>query len=157
MTKYTLESSREWYNNLPGKLASAAMIIRWNDSYLMIKDDYKEAMTFPSGIVDPSESAKHAAIRETQEEVGFDLPAAAVEFYSVAYISETYGFNDRFHFYFIVEIDDVISDTMKLAPGIEYHKWVSSSEISELAGKRPAYTRLQEILESSEPVPYFEV
>ncbi|MBI3889580.1 NUDIX hydrolase, partial [Candidatus Saccharibacteria bacterium] len=65
MTRYTLESSREWYNNLPGKRASAAMVIRYDGKILMVKDDYKPAMTFPGGNIDPNESAKVAAIRET--------------------------------------------------------------------------------------------
>ena len=156
MTTYTLESSREWYNNLPGKRASAAMIIRANDKYLMIKDDYKQAMTFPSGMIDPDESAKHAAIRETHEEVGIELLPDNVTFYSVSYISEHNGFKDRFHFFFIADLDDDTSQNIVMGPTIEDYKWVGSDEIGELSGNRGAYAKLQEMLASHSPIPYFE-
>jgi len=158
MTKYTLESSREWYNNLPGKRASAAMIIRHRDKYLLIKDDYKEAMTMPSGVIDPNEAPKQTAIRETSEEVGISFHPDDVRFFGVAYISEHYGFKDRFHFYFITEIDESKTVDITLQEGMEYFKWVEASEIGgTLTGDRPAYTRLSQILQSGDTVSYFEV
>ena len=157
MTTYTLESSREWYNNLPGKRASAAMIIKRGEEYLMIKDDYKDAMTFPTGVIDADESAKSAAIRETKEEVGIICPSDNVTFYSVAYISEQYGFKDRFHFYFFIENNQIDDDQITLSKGIEYYKWVPMNEIAINAGDRRAYIKLQTMLELGSREPYFEV
>ena len=155
MTRYTLESSREWYNNLPGKRASAAMIVRNDGKYLLIKDDYKQAMTFPSGVVDADESALQTAIRETKEEVG--VSAVNVQFYAVAYVGEHYGFNDMFHFFFVTDIDDTHASRLTFEEGIEYHKWVSAEEIAALCGDRPVYARLGTMLVSGDTVPYFEV
>lgn len=157
MTRYTLDSSREWYNNLPGKRTSAAMIIRNNGMYLMIKDDYKEAMTFPTGVIDPSESAKTTVIRETREEVGLEFQPGDVAFYTVAYISEVNGFKDRFHFYFIVDAPDDIVEMVKTESSIEHYEWVDVAKIGEHAGYRRAYTELQKMLETNTQIPYFEV
>lgn len=153
--KYTLESSREWYNNLPGKRASAAMVIRWSGKVLMVKDDYKPAMTFPGGNIDPDESAKAGAIRETFEEVGIELRPEDVVFHSVAYISEHHGFKDRFHFFFIADFAD--EPTVKTESGIEYVKWVAPDEIGEAANGRKTYVELQKMLCSDTTIPYFEV
>lgn len=153
--KYTLESSREWYNNLPGKRASAAMVIRWNGNVLMVKDDYKPAMTFPGGNIDPDESAKTGAIRETFEEVGIALRPEDVVFHSVAYISEHHGFKDRFHFFFIT--DFASEPIVKVESGIEYVKWVAPDKIGEAANGRKTYVELQKMLVSDVTIPYFEV
>lgn len=123
----------------------------------MVKDDYKPAMTFPGGNIDPDESAKTAAIRETREEVGIDLANEDVVFHSVAYISEHKGFKDRFHFYFIADIDDTMVASLRIEDGIEYHKWVEPRMIGELAGGRLSYVQLQTMLTSDTVIPYFEV
>lgn len=157
MTHYTVEQSRQWYNNLPGKRTSAAMIVRHNGKILMVKDDYKGAMTFPGGNIDPEEGAKAAAIRETREEVGIVLAPESVVFYSAAYISQHHGFKDRFHFFFLADITDDIATELATEQGIEYHKWVNPNMISELAGGRSSYTELQTMLTSNAPIPYFEV
>lgn len=157
MTQYTLESSREWYNNLPGKRASAAMIVQYQGKVLMVKDDYKHAMTFPGGIVDPDESPKTAAIRETREEVGLTLSQDDALFHSVAYIQEHNGFNDRLHFFFIAEATLDTVKALKFEDKIEYHKWVEPAQIGECAGGSLTYVELQAMLVSSETVPYFEV
>jgi 8-oxo-dGTP pyrophosphatase MutT (NUDIX family) len=154
--KYTLDESREWYNNLPGKRASAAMIIRHDGKYLLIKDDYKRSMTFPSGVIDPNESPLTTAIRETGEEVGIQLLPTDVTFFSVSYIAEHHGFNDRFHFFFIADIGKEAVENMALEKGIEYHKWVNANEIDGLSG-HSGYKKLSEMLQTGTVVSYFEV
>lgn len=154
--KYTLESSRDFYNNYPGKRASAAMIVRHGDEYLMIKHDYKEIMTFPSGLIDPDESPLTTAMRETNEEIGLELKSEEVSFYAVTYVSEHNGFMDRFHFFFITDVDDEQVAELRFEQGIELHKWVKVDEVSELAGGRSVYRNIQHMLETGKPVPYFE-
>jgi len=154
--KYTLASSRKWYNNLPGKRASAAAIIEWNGKYLMVKDDYKNAMTFPGGVIDRDESPFHTAVREAKEEAGIALRKEQVQFYSVSYVKKHFGFADRFHFFFYAVIDDKQASTIRLEQGIEYYKWVDADEIGKLAGGRGTYGKLGQMLQTNEPVPYFE-
>lgn len=154
--KYTVESSREWYNNLPGKRASAGMIVRYDQKILMIKDDYKFALTFPGGVIDPDESAREAAIRETQEEVGLRIAPESVRFLSVAYIGEQNGFKDRFHFFFIADIDHMLSEAIHLEDGVEYYEWVRPEAVAAKAGDRGVYNGIARIIMSKDPVPYFE-
>ncbi len=122
----------------------------------MIKDDYKQAMTFPGGIIDPSEGAKDAALRETKEEAGLDIAPESATFFSVCYMGERHGFKDCFHFFFIVDVDEETASQVKTEDSIEYHKWVNPHEIAALAGDRELYNELQRILVSGEAVPYFE-
>lgn len=154
--KYTLESSREWYNNLPGKRTSAALIVRHQGKVLMVKDDYKHAMTFPGGVIDPDESAKTAAIRETHEEAGLKLDPDNVDFCSVAYVSKKNGFNDRFQFFFLADIDADTAASVSPESGIEYYEWVEPSEIGSRAGGRGTYVELGAMLASGTTIPYFE-
>ena len=106
MTKYTVDQSREWYNALPGKKSAAALIVRHNDTVLMVKDDYKDAMTFPGGVIDPDESPLDAAIRETVEETKLVIPSESTSFFTVAYVPPVNGFMDRYQFFFIADIDE---------------------------------------------------
>jgi 8-oxo-dGTP pyrophosphatase MutT (NUDIX family) len=155
--KYTLESSREFYNNYPGKRASAAMIVRWQDKYLMIKHDYKDVMTFPSGLMDPDESPLTTAIRETAEEVGLELDEALVHFYTVTYIAEQFGFKDRIHFFFITDVSDEQANNLVFEKGVESHVWAEPDTIAEHGGNRDAYTKIQTMLVSGKWEAYFEV
>jgi 8-oxo-dGTP pyrophosphatase MutT (NUDIX family) len=154
--KYTLESSRQFYNSQPGKRASAAMIMRRDGKYLMIKHDYKDVMTFPSGLNDPNESPKTTAIREAKEEVGLDLTSDAVSFYAVTYIGEQYGFKDRFHFFFVTDINDQQLASLVFEEGIEHHEWTEVDRIAELAGNRAVYTTIERMLKTGESGSYFE-
>lgn len=63
---------------------------------LVVKANYKKYWTFPGGIIDEGETPKEAAIRETLEEVGIDIPPEQVEFVSVinrtSSVATTYQF-----------------------------------------------------------------
>lgn len=155
--KYTIDESREWYNNLPGKRSSAAVIVRYDNTILMVKDDYKPAMTFPSGAIDPDEAPKHAAIRETSEEVGLTLNSESVSFFSTFYVAERRGFKDCYHFFFIIDIDEATAASIVTEDGIEYYKWVQPADIGRLAGDRPLYQRLGDMLQVATPLPYVEL
>ncbi|OGL22267.1 hypothetical protein A2707_02975 [Candidatus Saccharibacteria bacterium RIFCSPHIGHO2_01_FULL_45_15] len=154
---YTVDESREWYNNLPGKRSSAGVIVRFDDKILMVKDDYKPAMTFPGGAIDLDEAPKHAAIRETLEEVGLTLDPQLVSFFTALYVTERMGFKDCYHFFFIIDIDETTAASIVTEEGIEYYKWVDPDEIGELAGQRPLYQRVGEMLMTKIPLPYLEL
>lgn len=63
---------------------------------LVVKANYKQYWTFPGGIIEAGETPKEAAIRETLEEVGVDIPSEQVEFVGVinrtSSIATTYQF-----------------------------------------------------------------
>lgn len=153
--KYTVEENRAWYNQLPAKRSSAGMVLRHQDMVLMVKDDYKPAMTFPGGVIDPEESPRHAAIRETFEETGIQVPDSDVYFLSVAYVPEYEGFLDRYHFFFQVYIEELTA--LHKTHSIEYIEWVPVAELAEKAGGRAAYITLQQILQTGVTQPYFEL
>lgn len=63
---------------------------------LIVKAGYKPYWTFPGGIIDPHETPKEAAIRETFEEVGITVDPSKVTFVAVisrqSDLAETYQF-----------------------------------------------------------------
>ena len=154
--KYTVEESREWYNALPAKRSAAAMIVRRGDTVLMVKDDYKDAMTFPGGVIDPEESPLSAAIRETHEETNIQIPHETARFFTVAYVSPVNGFMDRYQFFFIADISDETQAESSVVAGIEYDEWIPIAEIAEKAGSRPTYVAIQDMLTSGNVTPYIE-
>jgi len=50
---------------------------------LAVKANYKSYWTLPGGIIDPGETPKEAALRETLEEVGIDVHPEAANFVAV--------------------------------------------------------------------------
>jgi 8-oxo-dGTP pyrophosphatase MutT (NUDIX family) len=156
MPKYTIDQDRTWYNALPTKRSSAAMILRDEDKVLMIKDNYKEFWTFPGGVIDAGESPFTAALRETHEEVGVEIARENAVFYSVSYVPERNGFLDRLHFFFLTTAHGQAAAKIVPEKGIEDYAWVPITEIGKLSGERPGYIGLQAMLESGAPQYYFE-
>ena len=59
MTKiFTKEENNAWAKQLPGKMTSACLAIRYKEQVLMVKAKYKDHWIFPSSIVDDKESPK---------------------------------------------------------------------------------------------------
>lgn len=87
----------QWYEKMPKRLSSAAMILKnESDQVLLVKANYKPYWTFPGGIIDEGETPKDAVLRETLEEVGIDVHPDTVDFYAVvdrmSHEAQTYQF-----------------------------------------------------------------
>ncbi len=155
MPTYTVEENRAWYNSLPGKRVSAAMVLRRDATVLMVKATYKDFWTFPGGVVDPGESPLVAAIRETEEEVGMVLEPSNVSFLSCGYIPEKFGFLDRLHYFFTT--DTVPKGEIVLqASEIAECEWVPLDDIARRADDRSSYRAIQHMLVSGTVEPYFD-
>jgi 8-oxo-dGTP pyrophosphatase MutT (NUDIX family) len=147
MTKvFTEEENKQWQRTLPAKITSACIALRSGDKVLMVKAHYKDHWTFPSGIVDPNESPKAAAIRETHEEIGVKVNAADVDLLTVIYTRGRDGYLDRFNFVFAVnQFNENISFSLQ-PDEIEKVEWVHLSDVAEYSKNKGSYVNIQRIL-----------
>ena len=82
---------------LPKRVSSAGLQLETADGRLLIvKAHYKKHWSLPSGVIDPGETPKQAAIRETFEEVGLSVDPSTVRFVRVtsrhSKVADTYQF-----------------------------------------------------------------
>jgi len=90
---------RTWLEKQHSRVSSAALILENSvGQALIVKANYKPYWTFPGGIIDPGETPKQAAIRETFEEVGITIDSKDVEFVGVA--NRKSDFADTYQFIF---------------------------------------------------------
>lgn len=90
---------QKWMDKLPRRISSSAMILENSvGQVLIVKANYKPYWTFPGGIIDPGETPKEGAIRETFEEVGIRVDPRAVEFVAVVSRKSTYAETYQFIF-----------------------------------------------------------
>lgn len=158
-TVFTEQENQAWAQKLPGKMTSACIVLRSSGKVLMVKAGYKNHWTFPSGIVDPGESPKAAAIRETFEEVGLTVQANECRLLTVVYTAAAHEADrDRFNFAFV---SDEFDETIELSvpnDEIETAEWVDFSEVAERSGGKGSYVNFQRMLLSAGiPEPYVEV
>jgi len=156
---FTEEENQRWQHTLPGKMTSACIVLRSGNEVLIVKANYKDHWTFPSGIVDANESPKTAAIRETYEETGLAITPEECELLTVVYTAAIDEKDrDRFNFVFIA---DVHKDELTLAvpnDEIEKAEWIYLDQIAKRSGFKGSYNNIQRLLLSpaiSEP--YVEV
>lgn len=109
-------------DRMPRRISSAAMILENNvGQALIIKANYKPYWTFPGGIVDPGETPRQSAVRETFEEVGITVNPNDVTFFAVANRKSTQA--DTYQFIFKAPLEMGTLDNIVL----------QSSEIDEYA------------------------
>ena len=90
-------SKKRWLEAQHSRVSSSALILENNiGQVLIVKANYKPYWTFPGGLIDPGETPKQAAIRETLEEVGVAVDPKKVEFVAVvnrkSSVADTYQF-----------------------------------------------------------------
>lgn len=152
MTKiFTEQENQTWAQKLPGKMTSACIALRSSGKVLMVKAGYKDHWTFPSGIVDPGESPKAAAIRETLEEVGLAVPSDDCQLLAVIYTAAAHEADrDRFNFAFISDAFDENIDLSVPNDEIEKAEWVNFNEVAERSGGKGSYATFQRLLPSAD-------
>ena len=144
---FTEEENQRWQHTLPGKMTSACIALRSGNEVLIVKANYKDHWTFPSGIVDSNESPKTAAIRETYEETGITITPEVCKLLTVVYTAAT-GKKDRDRFNFVF-IADVRKNELALAvpnDEIEEAKWVRFDRIAASSGFKGSYVNIQRVL-----------
>ena len=143
---FTEEENKQWMRTLPGKKTSACVALVTGGEVLMVKANYKDHWTFPSGVVDENESPRAAALRETYEEVGIDLREADVDLLTVIYTEGKDGYLDRFNFVFMAKDFDK-NHALTLQPEeIERAEWVSLENIAAYSNHKGSYINIQRLL-----------
>ena len=92
-------------------------------------DGYYDATV--SGHIEANESITQAALRETREEIGLEIPSSALNFYTTLHAH--FDEHDYFYFYFHVDIEKLPHfDIHNGEPEkIEEFKWFSLSKLPE--------------------------
>ncbi|HJP80858.1 MAG TPA: NUDIX hydrolase [Candidatus Saccharimonadales bacterium] len=97
MSEFASPTRTAWVDRQPKRFASAVMLCESpSGEVLAVKSHYKPYWTLPGGIIDPGETPKECAIRETLEEVGLTILPEDVHFVAVvdrrSEVAETYQF-----------------------------------------------------------------
>lgn len=134
MRAYTPTERFGWLERLPKRVSSAAMILENdNGQALIVKANYKSYWTMPGGIIDPGETPKEAALRETLEEVGIDVHPETASF--VAVVDRTSERAQTYQFIFKAPLGATMLDHVILqASEIDEYALVSKEQV--LSGDR---------------------
>ncbi|HEU0266298.1 MAG TPA: NUDIX hydrolase [Candidatus Saccharimonadaceae bacterium] len=97
---FTPEETAALLQRIDRRFSSAAVWCETPDGRLLIvKSPYKRHWALPGGIVDPEETPKLAAVRETREEVGIVLEPSDLKFQMVVNrVYDALGYSYQFIF-----------------------------------------------------------
>ena len=112
------------------RVSSSAMILENSvGQVLIVKANYKPYWTFPGGVIDPNETPKEGAIRETFEEVGIAVDPSDVEF--VAVVNRKSSYAETYQFVFKAPLKPDILETIALqASEIDAYVLVTKTQVA---------------------------
>lgn len=154
---FSKQDNDKWAKKLPGKMTSACLIIIRQNKALIVKANYKDHWTFPSGIADDNESPLDAAIRETKEETSIAVSKSQCSHFCTIFTYSDGDSRDRFNFAFIAQS---LPDTLQIRCSgneISSYSWVRLNEIAKKSKYKGSYLILQDLLTNRISGRYFEV
>ena len=120
---------KKWVKGLPKRFSSSVMLLETSSGKLLVvKSDYKAYWSLPGGIIDPSETPRETAIRETKEEVGVTVDEASVSF--VAVVDRKSEVAETYQFIFKAPLSDEMRDQITLQVSeIDEYEFVTKKQI----------------------------
>ena len=105
-----------------------------NGEVVAVKSQYKPYWTLPGGIIDPGETPREGAIRETVEEVGIAVDPSTVEF--VAVIDRRSEVAETYQFIFKAPLPETQRSSIRLQVSeIQAYEFVTKAQV--VSGDRP--------------------
>lgn len=122
-------AKKTWLEKQHSRVSSAALILENSvGQALIVKANYKAYWTFPGGIIDPGETPKQAAIRETFEEVGITVDPKDVHF--VAVVNRKSDDADTYQFIFKARlVKSMLADVILQETEIDKYVLVTKTHI----------------------------
>jgi len=125
---------KSWLEKQHSRVSSAALILENSvGQALIVKANYKPYWTFPGGIIDPGETPKQGAIRETFEEVGITVDPKDVQF--VAVVNRKSDFADTYQFIFKAPLKKAMVDGI-IVQETEIDNFLLVTKAHVVAGER---------------------
>ena len=93
-------TDEEYAAILPKKqVGTAVLFFKGQGEFLIVKPDYREGWLVPGGATDENESPLHCAVRETKEEIGFEV--SGLQLVGVYYGPKKGVYTDSLKFVFL--------------------------------------------------------
>ena len=120
---------KKWIKGLPKRFSSSVMLLEtMDDRLLVVRSSYKAYWSLPGGIIDPSETPRETAIRETKEEVSVVVDADSVSF--VAVVDRKSEVAETYQFIFKAPITDQMIEAITLqASEIDEYDFVTKEQV----------------------------
>jgi 8-oxo-dGTP diphosphatase len=156
MAYYTEAENRAYYKTQPTK-HTGVMVAFFNPEghVLIVKPNYKPGWNLVGGVIDANESPLHAAIRETEEEIGLTIAPDRLALLGVHYIPSG-KFDDFLRILFSTQLTAAEASHLKIDPGeLDGAKFVPLRELAAY-DERPITPALAAILNSPSKIGYVE-